>query len=212
VIHNVRGERKKILTIIYKHSLPISWFTASFILLLHKMVSRPPSRGIFTYDSIRDWEVTRTAWGIKRSWADLCTEFDRQGPPCPAKDAVHFKRTSIVGPELFAISCDALKVFYHDEGEWHQYQSAREIRLGTRDELMEFFLNDDDDDNEDWSQEDNDGKDRDDDEPSRESKETHSNNDSKYPINRTILANRLLQMVLLVQLQFRLIQYQSWIR
>ncbi|CAF3430654.1 unnamed protein product [Rotaria sp. Silwood2] len=102
---------------------------------------------MFTYDPYRDPEVPCTAIGVMNSWPSLCIECDRQGSSCPAKRAVHFKMISPRGPQLFAVSLDTLKVFYHDEGQWHQYQSARNVQLGTLEELMVFFNNDNDNNN-----------------------------------------------------------------
>jgi hypothetical protein len=166
---------------------------------------------VFTYESDRDWGVTRTALGIACSWAILCNEFHRQGPPCPATNVIHFRTISILGPKLFAVNLNNLKVFYHDGSQWHQYQSARNVRLGTLEDFMEFFY-EGDNNNDDWSQEDNGGKDRDDDdEPGRQAKDLHSYNNSTYQMNQSILYYSLLRMFLFIQLQIYLTQYQSFI-
>jgi hypothetical protein len=163
---------------------------------------------MFTYDRHEDLVVTRTALGIVYSWAELSIEFDRQGPACPAINVLHFKTISPLGPKLFAVSLDTLNVFYHHDDQWHQYRTARNVRLGTLDDLMKFFNNDDDNDDEDLSHEDNDGKDKDD-YPGRQVKDSTSNNYSKYQINHAIVYNLLLQFFLFIRLQYYLIQYQS---
>jgi hypothetical protein len=163
---------------------------------------------MFTYDSAQDLGVTRTAIGILHSWAELSVEFDRQGPACPAINVLHFKTISPLGPKLFAVSLDTFNVFYHLDDQWHQYQSARNVRLGTLEDLIKFFNNDDDNDNEDSSHEDNDGNDQDD-YHSRQVKDSTSNNYSKYQINHALVYNLLLQMFLFIRLQFYRNQYQS---
>ena len=32
------------------------------------------------------------------------------------------------GPEIFAVNSEYTQVYYHDDGEWHPYISARDIR------------------------------------------------------------------------------------
>ena len=32
------------------------------------------------------------------------------------------------GPEIFAVNSEYTQVYYHDDGEWHPYRSARDIR------------------------------------------------------------------------------------
>jgi len=173
------------------------------------MVSELPCCA-FTYDSDRDWGVTRTALGIACSWVDLCIEFYRQGPPCPVKNVIHFKTISKVGPKLFAVKLDNLKVFYHDGFQWHQYQSARNVRLGKLEDFTEFFYDDHDNNNDDWSQQDHDGKDRDD-EPGRQVKDLSLTDNSTHRINQAILHYCLLQMLLFIQIQIYIIQCQSFI-
>ncbi|CAF0981809.1 unnamed protein product [Rotaria sordida] len=154
---------------------------------------------VFTYDT-RGGEETRTTYGNGCSWSDLCIKFDREGPPCPASNVIHFKTISRLGPKLFAVSFDTFKVFYHANGQWHQYQSARNVRLFSLQDLMKFLINDDDDTDEDLSQEDNDGKDRDEDEPSRQANDSHTQNDSRHHINQAILYYCLFWILPIVHL------------
>jgi hypothetical protein len=175
------------------------------------MVSEP-SCCAFTYESDRDWGVTRTALGIARAWPDLRKEFFRQGPPCPGRNVLHLRTISIVGPKLFAVNLNNLKVFYHDGYQWHQYESARNVRFGKLKDFREFFYDFDADANDDdWSQEDNNGKDQDDDEIGREVKDLYLINNSTNKINQAIVYYCLLRMLLFIQLQVYLIQCQSFI-
>ena len=36
------------------------------------------------------------------------------------------------GPEIFAVNSEYAQVYYHDDGEWHPYISARDIRYTTK--------------------------------------------------------------------------------
>jgi hypothetical protein len=175
------------------------------------MSSEPPCCA-FTYESDRDYGVTRTALGIACSWPDLRKEFFRQGPPCPGRNVLHLRTISIVGPKLFAVNLDNLSVFYNDGYQWHQYESARNVRFGKLKDFREFFYDlDDDTNNDDWSQQDNDGKDQDDDQPGQEVKDFHLIDNSTYRINQAILYYCLLRMLLFIQSQVYLIKYQSFI-
>ena len=167
----------------------------------------------FTYD-IYGWGTlhTRTAVGVVCDWPDLRNIFSRQGPPCQAINARHFRTISKLGPKLFAISLANLKVFYHDGYQWRQYRTARHVRLGTLEDFTELLHDEDNTDNdEDWSQDDNDGKDRDDD-PGRQSKDSTSTNNSTYQINQAILYYCLLRMLLILELENVFLQCQSFIR
>jgi hypothetical protein len=177
------------------------------------MTSEPPCCA-FTYESDRDFGVTRTALGIARSWPDQCNEFFRQGPPCPATNVIHFRTISLLGPKLFAISLDNLKVFYHDGYEWHQYESARNVRLGKLKDFREFFYDEDHEDpnNDDLSHPDNDGNDRDDDNLGRQVKDSYLIDNSAYQMNQAIVYYCLLKMIVFIRIQIYLVQYQSFIR
>lgn len=164
---------------------------------------------MFTYENRS--EITCTALGLVYSWSNLCVEYNRIGPQCPTSNAVHFKTISTLGPKLFAVSIDTLKVFYHENSQWHQYESARNVRLGTLKELMRFFNNDDDNEDDDLSQKDNQGKDLDKSEYSRQVKDSHSTNDFQYQINQAILYHLLYQMMGPILLSFYIIQSQSFI-
>ncbi|CAF1093266.1 unnamed protein product [Adineta steineri] len=135
--------------------------------------------------------VARTILGV----FDLCMEFNRNGPSCPVRNAVHFKRVGLVGPELFAVCLDTLQIFYHDEDQWHQYQSARNIRFGRSQQLLQFLDNSvDDEDHENLSQEANDEQDQHD-ELSEEAEDLSSNSDLFYSqINHMIVDEVPFQM------------------
>ena len=176
------------------------------------MSSEPPCC-VFTYESIQDWEVTRTAVGVACSWPDLQNRFARQGPPCPVTNGLHFRTISRLGPKLFAVDLFNLGVFYHDGYRWHQYQSARDVRFGKLEDFKTLVDggDDDTDHNEDQSQEDNNGKDRDDD-LGRQTKDSSLKNHSTCQLDRNIVYFCLLQIVLIIQLQNTLIQYPSFTR
>ncbi|CAF1555602.1 unnamed protein product, partial [Adineta steineri] len=145
-----------------------------------------PSWCVFTYNS--NLGVARTILGVFDLWSNLCMEFNRNGPSCPVRNAVHFRRVSLVGPELFAVCLDTLQIFCHDQDQWHQYQSARNIRFGRSQQLLPFLDNSvDDEDHENLSQEANDEEDQHD-EPSREAEDLSSNSDLFYSqINHMIV-------------------------
>ncbi|CAF0799958.1 unnamed protein product [Didymodactylos carnosus] len=81
----------------------------------------------FTYIS-KQGHQQRRATGIERTWEDLKSECGRTGDGCP--NAKHYLRIGKVGPELFTVTKDEL-VFYHDDGQWHQYITAKNIKYGT---------------------------------------------------------------------------------
>ncbi|CAF1538367.1 unnamed protein product [Adineta steineri] len=146
-----------------------------------------PSWCALTYNS--NLGVARTILGVFDLWSNLCMEFNRNGPSCPVRNAVHFRRVSLVGPELFAVCLDTLQVFHHYEDQWHQYQSARNIRFGRSQQLLQFLDNSvDDDDHENLSQEASD-------ELSREAEDLSSDSDLFYSqINRMLVDEVPLQM------------------
>ncbi|CAF1315969.1 unnamed protein product [Adineta steineri] len=152
-----------------------------------------PSWCAFTYNS--NLGVARTILGVFDLWSNLCMEFNRNGPSCPVRNAVHFRRVSLVGPELFAVCLDTLQVFHNYEDQWHQYQSARNIRFGRPIQLFPFLHNSaNDDDHEGLSQEANDEEDPHD-EPSREAEDLSSNSDLFHSqINRMIVDEVPFQM------------------
>ncbi|CAF3025823.1 unnamed protein product [Rotaria sp. Silwood2] len=146
-----------------------------------------------------------------RLWLNLCIEFHRQGPPCPVSNVIHFKTISTLGPKLFAVSLDTLQVFYHENDQWHQYQSARNIQIGILIDLMKAFSNDHDYTDDDLSREDNGGEDRDEDGQDQQAKDSHANNDLKYQINQAILYYCLFQMLVSIHLHIYIIQQQPFI-
>lgn len=170
----------------------------------------------FTYDRFGYWGMTHkcTAVGVVCTWPELRKTFSRQGSSCPALNALHFRTISKLGPKLFAVSLANLKVFYNDGYRWHQYRTARQVRLGMLKDFTELLLNDNDDDGdgkEDWSEDESDGKDPDDD-LGRQAKDLSSKNDSIYEINPAILYFCLLRILLIIELQNSLIQCQSFLR
>lgn len=66
--------------------------------------------------------------GIETSWFELQVEFGRTGPGYP--DATYYKRISDEGPELFAV-VNKKWVLYHDEGKWHRYITACDLKFDT---------------------------------------------------------------------------------
>ena len=80
----------------------------------------------FCYIS-RQTHLLVRAWGVERSWEDLKIEFGRSGEGLPG--ATYYKRTSPQGPELFAV-IDENQVYYHDEGGWHRYITATDVKFG----------------------------------------------------------------------------------
>jgi hypothetical protein len=69
----------------------------------------------------------RTATGVERTWLDLKLEFGRRGEGIPG--AKYYKTISEKGPQLFAVKPDQ-SVWYHDEGKWHRYQTATDVKFG----------------------------------------------------------------------------------
>jgi hypothetical protein len=65
--------------------------------------------------------------GIEQSWEELKRDFNRAGPGYPG--AIYFKTISAQGPQLFAVVADSV-VFYHDNGQWHRYITACDIKFG----------------------------------------------------------------------------------
>jgi hypothetical protein len=90
----------------------------------------------FSYISKKDF-APKTATGVERSWFDLKIEFGRQGDGLSG--AKYYKTVSKEGPQLFAVKLDQ-SVWYHDEGKWHKYQTATDVKY------EEKKSNDDDDD------------------------------------------------------------------
>lgn len=78
----------------------------------------------FTYTSAKTLSLITTS-GIEKPWSDVRLEFDLQGPGLPG--ARYFKKISVDGPFIFAITPDQ-KVWYCDDSQWHQYQTAKDIR------------------------------------------------------------------------------------
>jgi len=68
------------------------------------------------------------AKGIEKSWFELRLEFNRTGPGYPG--AIYYKTISTEGPELFAV-VNKKWVLYHDEGKWHRYITACDIKFDT---------------------------------------------------------------------------------
>ena len=66
--------------------------------------------------------------GIEKSWSELQLEFGRTGPGYPG--ATYYKTISSEGPELFAV-VNKKWVLYHDEGKWHRYITACDIKFET---------------------------------------------------------------------------------
>jgi hypothetical protein len=72
--------------------------------------------------------MPKRALGIEQSWEELQRDLGRTGPGC--SDALYFKSVSTQGPQLFAVVNDN-SVFYHDNGQWYQYITAYDIKLGA---------------------------------------------------------------------------------
>jgi hypothetical protein len=81
----------------------------------------------FSYISRAD-SMPKRALGIEQSWEELKRDLGRTGPGCPG--ALYFKTISVQGPQLFAVVNDNL-VFYHENGQWHKYITAFDIKFGT---------------------------------------------------------------------------------
>ena len=80
----------------------------------------------FLYISRID-SMPKRVLGIEQSWEELKRDMGREGPGCP--DAIYFKTISAQGPQLFAV-VNGDTVFYHDNGQWHQYITACDIKFG----------------------------------------------------------------------------------
>ena len=82
----------------------------------------------FTFVSRTD--TIRTVLGVEQSWDVLCERLHRTGSCLPG--GTHFFPVSVEGPELFAVDThdDQIRVYYHDEGGWHPYITARDIIFG----------------------------------------------------------------------------------
>lgn len=175
------------------------------------MSSEPPCCA-FTYDSIQDMGMTRTAVGIGCSWLKLKKRFSRYGPPCPGTNVQHYQTISLLGPKLFAVDLSNFKVFYHNGRQWCQYQSARNVRFGRLEDFQMLLEKDDDvHNNDDDSHDDNDGKDRDDG-PGQDTKDSSSNKNSTSRLDQTILYFYCLGILLLVsQCRNALLQYSPMI-
>lgn len=163
----------------------------------------------FTYDSVRDWGVTRTARGVECSWTDLSRKFFLQGPQCSAIDARHFRTISVLGPKLFAASLANFQIFYHDGHQWHQYESARGVRFGGLKDFRDSF-HDDDTDDYDFSQQESDENNRDNDggDHGQQAKDSGSSGNSTNQVDPAILHYYVLRILLLVRLHIYLIPNQ----
>lgn len=82
----------------------------------------------FTYVATKDY-ASKITTGVERTWRDLKIEFGRTGEGLPG--ARYFKTISPQGPQLFAVKTDDT-VWYHDENKWHKYQTAADVKFGTR--------------------------------------------------------------------------------
>ena len=69
------------------------------------------------------------ATGVESSWYDLKRDFDREGTIC-ARGASYYRTISVQGPFLFAVVKEKY-VFYHDAGNWTQYNTATNVTLGV---------------------------------------------------------------------------------
>jgi hypothetical protein len=85
----------------------------------------------FTYIRKKD-DAKKTALGVEQSWDVLCVKLDREGPGLP--DGTHYFTISVDGPQLFAVDANGTSVYYHDEGKWHRYITACDIKFGTMDD------------------------------------------------------------------------------
>jgi hypothetical protein len=85
----------------------------------------------FSYIRKKD-DTKRTALGVEQSWEVLCVKLDREGPGLAG--GTHYFTISIDGPELFAVDANGTNVYYHDEGQWHRYITACDIKFGTMDD------------------------------------------------------------------------------
>lgn len=68
------------------------------------------------------------AKGIEKSWTELQQEFGRDGPGYPG--ATYYRTISLEGPQLFAV-VNKKWVLYHDNGKWHRYISACDLKFET---------------------------------------------------------------------------------
>ena len=80
----------------------------------------------FSYIGIKT-HLLITATGIEKSWDSLKEEFNISGPGIPG--ATYYKTISVQGPQLFAVLVGT-RVFYHDNGRWHPYNTASDIKFG----------------------------------------------------------------------------------
>jgi hypothetical protein len=82
----------------------------------------------FTYMSkIND--TKQVVLGVEQSWDVLCVKLDREGLGLP--NGTHYFTITVTGPKLFAVDDNGTNVYYHDEGKWHRYITAYDIKFDT---------------------------------------------------------------------------------
>lgn len=84
----------------------------------------------FSYIRASD-DTFRTVIGVEQAWDVLREKCDRTGPGIPG--ASYYLTITIDGPDLFAVldKNNKLSVYHHEDGQWHRYVSALDIKFGT---------------------------------------------------------------------------------
>lgn len=85
----------------------------------------------FTYVRKKD-DTEITAKGVEQAWDVLCVALSREGPGL--SDGTHYFTISVEGPELFAVDASGTGVYYHHDGQWHRYITARGLEFDTIDD------------------------------------------------------------------------------